>query len=407
MGTAGITGRGGRAGTGGLTGGGGTAGGGTAGSGTAGGGVAGGIAGAGGTAGGGGGAGGLAGGGGTAGVGGAAGGGTAGAGGSAGGGGTAGGGGVAGGAGAGGGAGGGAAGRGGTGGRGCQGFSARGTVCAAASCQGSTFTPISTCDGQGNCVKPQSVSCAPFSCTADGARCATNCPAGDTICPAGAYCTGNEECLPQKPIAAACASNHECLTGACVDGVCCATACGHDCTSCALPGQLGTCAPVAAGMLDPHGRCLMADPSTCGLDGTCDGASACRRYVAGTLCALPTCTGAALIFARTCDGAGTCQPAAAQSCAPYTCDPTRGACNTSCAAPSDCAAGLECDNGLCRPHLTETCQSDAECASGFCTGNVCCSSRCDNPCFSCTVKGSIGTCVPDPYFDPVDPTICQ
>jgi hypothetical protein len=288
----------------------------------------------------------------------------------------------------------------------CQRYPAQ-TVCAASSCQGSTYTPISTCDGQGTCVAPTSLDCTPFSCDTAGGRCAANCPSGDAICVAGAYCTGDEECLPQKPIGAACASNHECTTGECIDGVCCATACGNACTSCALPGQVGTCAPVPAGMVDPQARCAMTDVSTCGLDGTCDGAGACHRYVAGTVCAYPSCSGAILFTAQTCDGAGTCQPPGVSICVPYACDASRGACNTTCASPSDCAPGQPCNNGICGAPPPETCRSDAECASGFCTENVCCASRCDNPCFSCAVKGSIGTCVPDPYFDPVDPTICQ
>jgi hypothetical protein len=290
---------------------------------------------------------------------------------------------------------------------GCQRYPA-GTVCAAESCEGSTLTPASTCDGQGTCVKPTPLDCGPFFCDVDGVRCASNCAGGDAVCAVGYYCAGNEECMRKKAIGTACTSDHECVSNACADGVCCGTACGRACTSCALPGQVGTCAPVPAGTVDPQARCATADPSTCGLDGTCDGAGACRRYEANTVCSAAACSGAVLFFARRCDGAGTCRPAAAVSCAPYACDPSRGACNATCASPSDCAAGFECgSNGICGTQGNNTCVSDAECASGFCTENVCCASRCDNPCFSCAVKGSIGTCVPDPYFDPVDPTICQ
>jgi hypothetical protein len=131
----------------------------------------------------------------------------------------------------------------------------------------------------------------------------------------------------------------------------------------------------------------------------------CAALPAGTACAASGCTGGTLTTARTCDGAGTCQAAVAMSCAPFACNASGTSCNNTCATPDDCAPGQPCLNGSCGSH-TATCASDTECASGFCSQNVCCATRCDAACYSCAVKGWIGTCVQDPAFDPIDPSIC-
>jgi hypothetical protein len=52
--------------------------------------------------------------------------------------------------------------------------------------------------------------------------------------------------------------------------------------------------------------------------------------------------------------------------------------------------------------LAEGCATNAECASGFCTDGVCCASVCDQPCYTCHLTGSFGSCLPQLYGD--DPT---
>ena len=64
--------------------------------------------------------------------------------------------------------------------------------------------------------------------------------------------------------------------------------------------------PVPAGE-DPRDQCAESAPASCGLDGTCDGAGACRRYVAGSECAPGSCSGSTESAASTCDGNGTCK----------------------------------------------------------------------------------------------------
>jgi hypothetical protein len=95
-----------------------------------------------------------------------------------------------------------------------------GTACAAATCAGDTWTPAATCDGQGSCLAPATVSCAPLGCNTAQGRCNAGCLAGDTICPAGAYCAGDESCFPRKDVGLACAGDHECKSGHCADDVC-------------------------------------------------------------------------------------------------------------------------------------------------------------------------------------------
>ena len=100
-----------------------------------------------------------------------------------------------------------------------------GHVCGEQTCVGDTFTPVATCDGQGSCRTPPGVSCAPFGCHASAGRCNSGCPAGDSICPEGCYCAGDESCFPRKDPGVACGSNHECKSGFCVGGACCGAGC--------------------------------------------------------------------------------------------------------------------------------------------------------------------------------------
>jgi hypothetical protein len=107
----------------------------------------------------------------------------------------------------------------------CDGFGAcaryeAATLCAVATCVGATLTPPKLCDGLGACLPSSpSTSCAPHLCRSDAAQCAVdNCPGGDSICVAGAYCSGNEQCAPRKAGGSPCASDHECTSFKCLSG---------------------------------------------------------------------------------------------------------------------------------------------------------------------------------------------
>jgi hypothetical protein len=86
-----------------------------------------------------------------------------------------------------------------------------------------------------------------------------------------------------------CTAAAACASGFCVDGVCCTSACAGTCMTCAAAGSLGTCTQAEVGT-DPRDECPDETAATCGRDGVCDGAGACRKYAQGTICAAPSCT---------------------------------------------------------------------------------------------------------------------
>lgn len=215
-----------------------------------------------------------------------------------------------------------------------------GVACAPATCQSSTLLAASACDGQGTCVTPPSIACAPYLCDTGTLACKTSCVTSADC--AGSTCL-NGSC-GAKPLAAdgaGCAAGADCQSGICQDGVCCKTSCTASCMACNQAGSLGTCAPVAAGKLDPRGACADQGITSCGTSGLCDGAGACALYAAGSMCAVGTCSGGHVVRStKQCDGQGACVAAADIDCDPYRCDPTTTACLTSCTANSQCAVGL-------------------------------------------------------------------
>jgi hypothetical protein len=122
---------------------------------------------------------------------------------------------------------------------------------------------------------------------------------------------------------AACGSANACASGHCVDGVCCENDCVGACHSCSLtPGK---CTLVGADATDPRGMCSDQGASSCGMTGRCDGAGACQRYAAETVCAPERCSGSTYVPASTC-ATGTCEAPAGQDCQPEMCQ--AGGCAT-------------------------------------------------------------------------------
>lgn len=157
----------------------------------------------------------------------------------------------------------------------------------------------------------------------------------------------------------ACAAAAECATGFCVDGVCCASACGGgaagDCQACSVAAGAavdGVCGPVAAGAVcrPSAGPCDVAE--------ACDGASlACPADAFAT--AATVCRPAAGVcdVAETCSGTSAACPADVLQPGGAVCRPVAGPCDevdvcngTSAACPSDfvkpwgtlCAAAQAC-----------------------------------------------------------------
>jgi hypothetical protein len=105
-------------------------------------------------------------------------------------------------------------------------------------------------------------SCAPYACDVDAGQCKNFCTSADDCAP-GRLCL-NGFCGPNDN--EYCLVDDECLSGHCAV-VCCATACADLCHSCVLPGTIGVCAPVPAGMPDPERRCPAG--MVCGADAGC------------------------------------------------------------------------------------------------------------------------------------------
>ncbi|HVX97140.1 MAG TPA: hypothetical protein VHK47_19645 [Polyangia bacterium] len=204
------------------------------------------------------------------------------------------------------------------------------------------------------------------------------------------------DALTKKPNGQACTCDGDCASNFCVDGLCCNSACNESCKTCSASDSMGTCTFLPSGM-PPRtaSACQAADKTTCGFDGTCDGAGGCRRYVAGTACAQGTCDGEAVVGSRTCDGLGHCRSGPTVICAPFSCDPTKGTCYDACTQSNQCAAGQQCVNGSCGKKMKNAaCKTGAECASGFCADGVCCNVACTGGCVSCALPGRGGTCWP-------------
>jgi hypothetical protein len=209
--------------------------------------------------------------------------------------------------------------------------------------------------------------------------------------------------VPDAPLSATgtpCLTPGQCASGFCTDGYCCDRACTGTCQACDRAGSAGSCGPVPAGS-DPRNDCPQELPTTCGRDGTCDGAGACRRHAVGTLCGLGRCEGATEYAASTCNAAGACQAGASRSCAPNMC--SGGSCASTCSNDGNCQTGFFCDGGACRARRNTgtACTAAAQCASNQCVDGFCCNTACNQLCRACNLAGSQGTC--SPIGDGADP----
>ena len=258
-------------------------------------------------------------------------------------------------------------------------------ACGTASCTGMTATPVSHCDGAGNCATPVTMTCVPYICGTNA--CKSSCSA-DTDCVTGFYCTGtNGTCQPKKSSGASCAAGHECGTGNCVDNVCCGVA---SCPTCQVCGAGGTCVNVSSGTTDPHARCTVT--TTCGNTGACNGSGACSLASTSTSCGTASCTGFTYTPTSNCDGAGNCITPTNQTCVPYVCGGTT--CRTNCSQQQHCTSGAYCTgpNGMCllKKASGAACTDPIQCATGNCVDGVCCGVA---SCPTCQVCGAGGLCV--------------
>jgi hypothetical protein len=197
----------------------------------------------------------------------------------------------------------------------------------------------------------------------------------------------------------ACASPAACASGFCVDGVCCETACAGTCQGCvSVKTSLrdGMCGPARPGS-DPDGDCERMPQESCGQDGECDGAGACRKYGADTLCSAESCVVGLYTPARQCDGKGQCANVTAVPCGAYPCDGNR--CRMNCGSNEQCVTGNFCQAGQCvaKKATGTTCAAAGDCLSGYCVDGMCCEGPCGDRCLSCkraSTEQPDGKCAP-------------
>jgi hypothetical protein len=195
-------------------------------------------------------------------------------------------------------------------------------------------------------------------------------------------------------LGAACSCDAQCGSGNCVDGVCCDGKCGATCMMCNVPGKMGICSFVPDGIAPrTTDECKKEPESSCGLDGTCNGAGSCRKWDDGTTCQPGRCEGSEIVEIKQCR-AGECVAGAKKICAPYGCDNAATRCFDSCDGNTQCAAGKSCQAGSCgKKPIGATCANKDDCESGFCADGVCCATACTGACMACNTVGAPGECV--------------
>jgi hypothetical protein len=201
-----------------------------------------------------------------------------------------------------------------------------------------------------------------------------------------------------------CSLPSECASGLCVDGFCCASACGGACQSCGRPGAEGKCVMVPAGQ-DPEAECLGSGGPLANCGGSCNGAGACTYVMSDwslcdeiTECSMQTqCTYSENHWYCN-NGACTDGGWGNTDCTPYAC--SLSGCKSSCNSDADCCAGAgeicNLDNNTCI-HATR-CTAPGQCASGYCVDGYCCDASCDTECMGCNVPGHEGGCSPLPEY---------
>ena len=256
------------------------------------------------------------------------------------------------------------------------------------------------------------------SCTAPASAITNAEDTSGALCSGTSYCNAGGTCVAKVVKGGACTTagggGFMCATGNCyltspTAGVCCDTACTGGCQGCTAAetgGATGTCANVSAGgkrtdTTATVALCTAGSATTsCGNDGTCNGAGACRKWSTSTLCIPSSCPSETTEKKPSfCDGSGACAATAATSCAAgYAC--VSGACKTACTVDTDCASTHYCTGGACVVKKTNgtTCVAGNECSSGQCPtqDKVCCDTACSGTCEACTGakkgSGSDGTC---------------
>src|ERR1019366_5284331 len=190
--------------------------------------------------------------------------------------------------------------------------------CRNASCTGHTLTAAANCDGAGHCPASTTSDCGPFPCNSGSASCLTTCTS-DANCFNETCLKTTNRCGNKLANGQDCQANSDCVNNVCTEGVCCNTACGGACQSCAVSSKVGTCSNIAANGTPRDNTTCAANPP-CGNTGKCGGAGSCQLAGPGTGCGNASCSAPvsgqslAKIPAPTCDGSGKCQTGSPNSC---------------------------------------------------------------------------------------------
>lgn len=215
------------------------------------------------------------------------------------------------------------------------------TECTAAKCSAGKVTTASVCNSSGSCTTSGTNACESNLCGADGITCAGSCTA--TSCAAGSYCGTGGACAPTIADGKVCSGDSQCTHGHCVDGVCCATACGacHSCTT-GLCNMVPAATACSGGVCNSTGTCTACTQGascTTGI-GECQtgsidcstGAPVCKasNKNSGTQCGNgPTCSAAMQYPHQVCNSSGQCTTPTGLHC-------DSGQCNASSTACLDC-----------------------------------------------------------------------
>jgi MYXO-CTERM domain-containing protein len=153
----------------------------------------------------------------------------------------------------------------------------------------------------------------------------------------------------------------------------------------------GVCGVARLGS-NPGNQCVRDAVNPCGSVAACKGTAAeCAKAPPGTTCGTTQCVNGN-VTGQVCDGQGSCQQNATQSCGLYKCE--NNACTTPCRGDFDCVSGNYCENGTCVPQSDngKGCSTTNQCKSGFCVDGVCCDAPCNGQCEACDTTGSLGQC---------------
>jgi hypothetical protein len=137
-------------------------------------------------------------------------------------------------------------------------------------CGGETYTPPSSCNGQGTCTVSSPTSCEPYVCNHPQSVCWATCTADGGQCAVDGYC-GTQKCALKGGAGVPCSAsptndaNSACTSGIC-SGNCCVVLCPADPTT-------YNC----VGLCDTAGACL---PHTCPNNFGCSGTATCNTACA-------------------------------------------------------------------------------------------------------------------------------